>query len=182
MAVDRQQKDIEWYCADDQGRVYDTEHATLAVLMDIRRELRTVNQRLLYLRFAANDIRNNTRPRPRRRITAKQAARALAQRGARAQVPEALRPGALPTGRHRGLRGVLPGDIDEDRHGPGQCRLKCSDSSVDIDKYRRFATWRHRRPSGRARFQPIERPQSASADRSSGLLKINNLPSVRAGW
>ncbi len=77
---------------------------------------------------------------------------ALAQRGDRAQVPEALRPGALPAGRHRGLRGVVPGDIDEDRHGAGQCRRKCSHLSVDFDKYRRFATWQHRRPSGRARF------------------------------
>jgi len=47
----------------------------------------------------------------------------LAQRGDRAQVPETLRPGDLPPGRHRSLRGVLLGDIDQDGRGPGQCRL-----------------------------------------------------------
>jgi hypothetical protein len=81
---------------------------------------------------------------------------ALAQRRARAQVPEALRSGALPPSRHRGLRGVVPGDVNQDRDGPGQCRLRCSNSSADIDDYQRFATWRHRQPSGQARF-PAER-------------------------
>jgi hypothetical protein len=33
-----------------------------------------------------------------------------------------------------------------------RCWLRCSISSVDIDKYRRFATWLHWRPSARARF------------------------------
>jgi hypothetical protein len=46
----------------------------------------------------------------------------------------------------------VPGDVDQDRDGPGQCQLRCSDSSVDIDKYRRFAPCRYRGPSGRARF------------------------------
>ena len=64
----------------------------------------------------------------------------LAQRGDRAQVSEALRPGALPAGRHRGLRGGVPGDVDQDGRRSDQCRLRCSDASVDIGKYRRFAT------------------------------------------
>jgi hypothetical protein len=42
--------------------------------------------------------------------------------------------------------------FDQDRDGLGQYRLRCSDSSVDIDKYRLFATCRYREPSGRARF------------------------------
>ncbi len=46
----------------------------------------------------------------------------------------------------------MPGDVDQDRDGPGQCQLRCSDSSVDIDKYRRFAPCRYRGPSRRARF------------------------------
>ena len=85
MAVDRQQKNIEWIVTDDSGVFYNINGgpAHLAVLMDIRRELRAVNQRLQALDWKASDIRHNTRPRPRRRITAKQAARALAQRGAR---------------------------------------------------------------------------------------------------
>lgn len=39
---------------------------------------------------------------------------ALAERGAWTQVPEALRPGDLQLGRHRGLRGIVPAD----RRGP----------------------------------------------------------------
>lgn len=51
----------------------------------------------------------------------------------RTQFPEALRPGALPAGGHRGLRGVVPGDVDQDGRDAGQCWLRCSVSSVNTD-------------------------------------------------
>src|SRR5690606_14654679 len=106
----------------------------------------------------------------------------LAQRGDRTQVPEALRPGALPAGGHRGLRGVVPGDVDQDGRDAGQCWLRCSVSSVNIDS----TDYLQRGGTGGRRDEPdferTESPQSASADRSSSLLKINGLASGRAGW
>ena len=56
----------------------------------------------------------------------------------------------------------MPGDLDQDGRDAGQCWLRCTVSSVDIDKYRRFATCQNRQPFGRARF---------SADRKSAVRK-----------
>lgn len=46
----------------------------------------------------------------------------------------------LPPGRHRGLRGVVPGDVDQDLSGSSWCWLMCSVLSAAIDKCRRFCS------------------------------------------
>ena len=61
----------------------------------------------------------------------------------------------------------MPSDVDQDGRDAGQCWLRCSVSSVDIDEYRLFATCRYREPSGRARF-PANRK---SAVRKRGPIK-----------
>jgi hypothetical protein len=43
----------------------------------------------------------------------------------RPQVPEALRPGPLPAGRHRSLRGVVSGNLDQKPWRAGGCRVRC---------------------------------------------------------
>jgi hypothetical protein len=68
-------------------------------------------------------------------------------------------------------------------HGAGQCRLSnvpiCRQISTSTDDLQRGGTdSRLNEPD----FRPTESPQSASADRSSSLLKINGLAlAVRAG-
>jgi len=50
--IDRQQQNLDWYCADDDGhggaklRSHINGGAMLAVLMDIRQELRKINRTL----------------------------------------------------------------------------------------------------------------------------------------
>ena len=73
----------------------------------------------------------------------------------------------------------MPADINQPvGRDAGQCQLRCSDSSVDIDKYRRFAPCRYRGPSGRARF-PANRK---SAVRKRGPIERfveNQRPGIR---
>jgi hypothetical protein len=77
----------------------------------------------------------------------------------------------------------MPGDLDQDGRSADQCRLKDVPyrryvwPSTDVSQHGGTATMLASQIAG-----GIESLQSASADRSSGFLKINNLPSGRAGY
>lgn len=76
----------------------------------------------------------------------------------------------------------MSGNVDQDGRDAGQCWLKVPfrrQISTSTDDLQRDGT---DGCLGEPDFRPIERPQSASADRSSSLLKINGLASGRAGW
>src|SRR5690606_20639453 len=77
--------------------------------------------------------------------------------GDRTQVPEALRPGALPAGGHRGLRGVVPGDGDQDGRDAGQCWLMF----CFVGKYRQVPT-----------ICNMAAPAAVGTSQTSGELKV----------
>ena len=69
--ADRQAKDVEWDVVNENGKVPTWEHASIAVLMDIRRELRTLNRLLGCANFNAiphvlRNIEKNTKSRKRK--------------------------------------------------------------------------------------------------------------------
>jgi len=72
MPVDRQARNIEWKVSDETGATTNWEAATVAVLMDIRREIQTLNRLLACPNFQAIPGRlkrisqNTARPKKKR--------------------------------------------------------------------------------------------------------------------
>lgn len=71
MAVDRRKKNLVWNVADDSGVTYTEmrDGVTVALLMDVRDELKQLNSLLgcsnfVSLPFVLRQVRDNTKPRP----------------------------------------------------------------------------------------------------------------------
>jgi hypothetical protein len=70
---DRRQKDVNWFVTGDDGRILSVDHAELAVLMDIRDELKRLNDvfhcnNFIGVPYKLERIaRNTSKPRRRKR-------------------------------------------------------------------------------------------------------------------